>query len=218
MRFISLGALIVAMSVSAGGASLNLVSGLPDIKADRVDIRYSGGTFTAITPTPGLFNVDVPGGSGQDFTIFNGVLTITAPVNSSGALGAGGTISITGAATLDPSNNPVLAATPPSLTGNLTAFGFVPVANSQLFEFTFDVTGGNLGPFLNFGSKGGVILNFGSPGFPGGFQGTFDNTGVSGTADVFATPVPTPATALGGVIVFGALAANRLLRRGTRLM
>src|SRR5262249_41543493 len=125
----------------ARAAPLNLVLNhpsppYPDIMAMDFNLAYNAGTthFTAIGTSAFLDNVLFANGPGT--------FDIDAFIDNSGVLGSG-TVSITDGAAVS------------LLTGNLTAFGFVPLSGGTL-EFLFGVTGGSLAPL--FGNEGGIIL------------------------------------------------------------
>ena len=115
-------------------------------------------------------------------------------------------VAITG--TLDIGGN-VAGSGPSLLTGNLTAFGFIPGGGDPL-EFEFSATDGHLmNAFGGLSAPIGVILS--ATGFPGHFGSSFDNqiqnlraTG-AGVADAAALPEPGSAglllTGLLGLVV-----------------
>jgi hypothetical protein len=98
------------------------------------------------------------------------------------------------------------------LTGKITNFGWTDTINMytsyyQIFDFTFDVTGGSLADI--FGSHGGAIAlsgqsGFGSEGWEVNFSGEFVKV------DNFPVPIPAAAWLLGsGLVGLAVLKRNR---------
>jgi len=209
MRLWALGLLGCLVGLSASAGTLDLKSSLPDIHVTSVTTTYSGGTLTATNSNApgGMFGVETNGAVGADFTIAGATFLLTSKIDSSGNLAAGTqSVSITGGTLLNSSMTPVLAS--PSITGTITDFGFAP-GSTRLFEFLFTIDASNAGGFIPLGTKAGIILDYGSN--AGGFGANFASTAGAGSVDVFATP--TPATALGGVVLLGGVAVRRGFRR-----
>lgn len=137
--------------------------------------------FTANGYAVSFYNGTLPA-----FDIIDGTFQLNAFIDDSGSLSLGsGNLSISGIVDTTPEQSFLL-------TGTLTAFGFYEL-NSALFEFLFNVTGGNMADLYGgVGGVGGVILH--STGFSGNFGSDFSNSG-AGFSDTGTTaPVPEPAT------------------------
>ena len=186
LRSISLAlSLAVLLLASASqSAPLNLVlEPTPDIVSGTIDIQYTAASdvFSATGFAFDLdgLNLDAPGS-----------FSLSAIIDEFGVLSSG-TLSILG------TQAPLLNSGT-LLTGSLTNFGFAGDATGMLFEFEFDVTGGDLAPAYS-GAPGGVIMSSTLNSFSG-FGSDFDNLifdilgtggGISDTA-----PIPEPGTAL----------------------
>jgi hypothetical protein len=207
-----LGFIVAALlggSGTASAAPLNLTQNPPDITSSFISVSYSGGVFTA-NGFPTTFDID--GVSPLDYSIdqvgpgtpanFNIALTI----NPATGAAIGGTLNITGK--IDP-----LATSGTLLTGTIANFGFLDPPGGDLFEFEFDLTGGDLLSYFP-GARAGVILDAAGTGFNGTFEGEFSNQG-SGQADTFAETVPEPSTLglLGLGFVAFLVGRRRILRR-----
>jgi len=123
-------------------------------------------------------------------TGFDSQVEIIATVDSSGALGAGGTIEILGDVVDKGWFGTLLA-------GTLTDFGYYYDPGNPTggyFEFLFDITEGEAQS--KFGAYGGMILYMGprNSGYDGTFDLDFDNIGTEpwgdGASDTFVIPEP----------------------------
>ena len=195
----------------------NLTRVPPDITANFVSISYDATTrWLDVNGAP--VAVDFNGVAPPDFDIIDGTTllatqTIHVKVDAAGHVVA------------DPANSLVITGLidRPSetfttlLTGVPTLIGFETTAGGKLFQFEFDVTGGELAP--QYGPKGGVILGavaYGAHPFAGNFGSNFNNNG-TGNADTFlvpdTVPTPEPATLLLLAVGAGVPFARRLRRR-----
>jgi hypothetical protein len=196
---------LLAMGGGAQAAPLGLMRGLPDIEAPHATVSYDAVThvFSVVDGSQADFPVEMDGLPGADYYIANGQFTLTASVSSSGILSPGGTLSISGMDLYAADNSTLVSAGPQTLTGALTTLGF---GQGNIFEFTFDVTGGTLAnPNISFGPRGNVTVNAVASGFGGDFNTSFRSTG---TADVSAV-VPVPAAAWSSLALMGFLAVRR---------
>lgn len=183
------------LAAPAVSAPLNLTQQFPDILVWDLDIAYDAGTgsFTANQTPSAWFEYSPDGISSSgagDWTY-----ALTASLDSNGGL-TSGSLEIQ-----DGSSSTQLA-------GNLTAFGHFDdtQGDNDLFEFLFDVTGGDLAG--DFGALGGIIIRTGSSSFAGDFSTDF--TAVSSSSDTFAAVVPVPAAVwLFGSGLLGLAAAAR---------
>lgn len=181
----------------ASAAPLNLAQQFPDIQVWDLDIAYddTSGNFTANQTTFAWFDYSLDGSSftgAGDWTY-----SLTASLDGSGSLNTGSLLIQDGASSTQ-------------LSGDLTAFGYLDdtVGNHDVFEFTFDVTGGALAG--DYGSLGGIIIVTNSSSFSGDFGTAFAAT--SQSADTFAA-VPLPAAVwLFGSGLLGLVAAARKRR------
>ena len=117
-------------------------------------------------------------------------------VTSTGSLGITGTI-------------PGLASSGTLLTGQLKQFGFQS-GGGDVFEFMFDVTGGDLAPYYD--GETSVILDAWNSGFDGSFANSFTASPYLSIADnSSAVPEPSTAISLLSALSFGvaALACRR---------
>jgi hypothetical protein len=154
------------------------------------------------------------GNPGNDNPVFNswdpvsqigtpGSFNLSVYVTTSGAL-LSGTVSITAAAGVWDAatwTNQILPAGT-LLEGNLTAFGFlgaIPDTNWGAFDFTFNVTGGELADV--YGPNAGTLLDTQDFVFDGSFTSNFITHG-DGVADT-VMPVPEPGSQL--LMVFSVL-------------
>lgn len=174
------------VSSMAEAAPLGLTQGEPDIVSAGISISYDAGSdlFTAFGQALELRDngISTPF---PEITTFD--LSVT--VDSFGNLSGPSTITIQ-----------ALDGAPTWITGTINTFGYDPTGD--LFEFTFDATGGDLQSDFNLG--GNIILSagmetigsdFGTNMFTANFG--FDATG---EANTFATnKVPAP----GGLALLG---------------
>jgi len=200
-------ALVLACGGVASAAPLNLDNSdfVADIDSFFVAVSYDAGAdqFTGSGSAASLTLKVAPVGV---YSITGGTFAISAPVDGTGALLGGGTVTIGGTI-------PALSANSGTLVvGDLTAFGFLdPPNGGEIFEFTFSPTSGDLVTQGYFPSDStcGVILDAVDSGFAGSFAGRFSNSGF-GNADTYY--VPEPAT-VGLLLVGGVAAVCRRRRR-----
>jgi hypothetical protein len=192
---IALTLVIFGCAAQGNAALLSLSSGRPDIFSSFVVVDYD-----LVDATTGRFkaeghvmSLDYPGGANPDYpsSSISGTFKIDILVNrSTGAFVPGGTLTIFGSIPTKGFNNTTL------LSGNVTGFGFAPVAGSQRYEFRFGNLDGALKNDFNKIGSVGVILTSGTINFQGNFNTSFENQllmpgyGV-GSADVYAE-VPEP--------------------------
>ena len=196
LGYIPTTAVIICLAATAAQAALlNLTKTTPDITAASVNVNYVAAT-SMFTATGFSSAYDLDGISPPDFSISAGgvpsqqfLISMTVN-NATGAL-VSGTVAVNGTI-------PALGANSGSLlTGTLTNFGFMNPPGGTLFEFLFNVTGGDLLPAFGPLHTGGIILNAtqngGTP-FTGVFTSNFFNTASTapalGTADAFFVPEP----------------------------
>jgi hypothetical protein len=195
----------------ARGSSLNLVLENPDISALSLTASYdasSGSTGTlTVTGWPTSFNIT--GTDTPDYPyIDNGQYDLTAQITKtgqpiSGTLDIGGTI-------------PGLASSGTLLTGQLSQFGFESPPGGDIFEFLFNITGGDLASYYH--GQAGIILTANGSGFDGSFTTNFATAASQAIADNFApgaVPEPTTAILLLSILAVGLPALVRHRSYGT---
>jgi hypothetical protein len=197
--------LVAGLTGSANAALIGLdLLEAPDVFSGFTDVQYTALSDEFLVTGESL-SYD-PDGIGAPETIANGSFDITATVDDAG-LASAGSIIIGG-------DIPGLGVIGPDLlTGSLVDFGFEDPPGGAIFEFLFEVTGGDLAP--DYGGAGalfGVILDINSNVFDGTWLSDFETTGGAGVADT-APLVPAPS-----VLALAALAplAVRRRRRTTR--
>jgi hypothetical protein len=210
LRLLVFLAAISLLPSAAFATPLNLTLLLPDVVSGTIDVVYDAGTDT-FSASGFAFELDDDGVLPNIQLDAPGDFDIIAAIDEFGALSAG-TLSITGTIASEGYNSGTL------LTGSLSDFGWAGDASGMIFEFEFDVTGGDLAPVYG-GLPGGVILGTTlstPPGFSG-FGSSFNNrifdfegTGAGG-ADT--APIPEPSTAL---LLGAGLGALALYRRRNR--
>ena len=189
-------------SAEAALIPLNLAP-TPDIFTRFTSLTYDAGS-DLMTVTGASLTLDDGGGA---VNITGGTLDIQADIGLGGVIGiGGGTITITG--TVGLFGPGVL------LQGVLLDFGFLDAPGGELFEFLFEVTGGDLAIGSLYGVPGpgsqfGVILDAVDSNFDGTFDVDFANSG-AGFANVRA--VPGPATFVLLMLGAGALGARKRRR------
>jgi hypothetical protein len=142
----------------------------PDIMSGFIDVTFDASSDT-LEATGFALTLDGAPISNGTFLLIVDLAAISGTLDIGGNVGGSG---------------------PSLLTGDLTAFGFIPGGGDPL-EFTFSATGGDLlSLFGGLSAPIGVILS--GTGFPGDFAADFDNriglaqgTG-SGVADAAAVP------------------------------
>ena len=196
----------VAFLVSpALGGSLDLRLGDPVISAGFLTVGYNATTqvFSA-TGWPMAFDLN-----GTASSVDGGQYSLSATVSPNGQA-TGGSLDITGTI-------PGLATSGTLLTGELSQFGFQP-RGGNIFEFVFNVTGGDLVPY--YGGQTNVVLDANNSGFNGSFTSSFNASPFLSVADngsaVTAVPEPSIATLMLGALGMGApLLLCRLWRRNS---
>jgi hypothetical protein len=198
---------------------LNLVlPDFPDIFSSNIDLTYDS-TTDVLSARGFSLQIEVDAGVQRD--ILNGTFTIDVTTTSdSAATGiAGDDLFISGDIDLD--GDSVIDVSGTLLTGEVSLFGAtVP----GLFEFVFDVTGGELAELFFTQGQAGVILGAQSNStFTGSFDVDFGNL-VGGQAGTGAgnsdtAPVPEPGTLLLiGAGIAGLVGFGRRERRTAKLL
>lgn len=196
-------ALVYGADLRAAPLGLTLL-GDPDFTANFIDLSYvannAPNNFSATGYNVALDDDGV--GPLLDPFVYNyGDFSLTASITTAGLM-TGGTLVVSG----NYSNTIGLSGV--LLTGNLTAFGFTDGPTSELFEFTYTVTGGLMATAQYFGlpgSPGGVIYDTGENVFNGLFTSDFGTSGFGSGGNADVAPIPEPATLslffLGGAIL-----------------
>lgn len=199
LRFVLLvGLMALVVPASSGAAPLGLVLQTPDVLLSTIDITYDS-VFDAFDATGFALSID---GLNLDAP---GTFSLSAVIDDLGVLSSG-VLSIQG--TQGGLNSGIL------LTGTLNNFGFFGDALGMVFEFTFDVTGGDLLSAYS-GRSGGIIMSSALNSFSG-FGSNFDNLiiGIPGTGGGIADIAPVPEPGTGLLIMTGlALLASRRPRQ-----
>jgi len=186
----------------AQAALLNLTTQPPDIMSSFVNVIYSASTRRfeasgyALTFDPYGLPESVRVISGGIFSI--DLYLTSAGIPTSGALSIGGTVAALG------------ATTGTLLAGSILQFGFQDPPGDEIFEFLFNVTGGDLARYC--GGQAVVILDAVDSGFRGTFGADFANTGL-GDSDTSSSPVPEPSSGMVMLSLLGCGLATRGLRR-----
>lgn len=212
MRLTLLAMLCSFMIVGAAQATpLYLTAGpQPDIFVGFATVQGgSGGSGGYLTVSAWTASLDFDGLPPPDYSVgnpspgqlYSGLLSISATTSGTGSLSIEGQV-------------PDLGATSGTLLlGSLAQFGYMdPPSGGEIFEFVFNVTGGDLASF--FSPQIGVILDANSSHFTGSFLPGFANDD-DGVLDVFRLPqpgvIPEPLTAAG--VLFGLISGAGYLRR-----
>ena len=191
---------------SAWGSSLNLVPQNPDVAALSLTADYqpSTGSIGTLTVTGWPTGITMPGTNVTD-PIDNGTYNLTAEINKANGQPVSGTLDIGGTVAGSASSGTLL-------TGQLSQFGFQN-SGGDIFEFIFNVTGGDLAK--DFNSQSGVILTATGSGFDGSFTTGFATQVSESVSDTFpVVPEPTSSTLLFCALVVGlpAFVCNRKRR------
>jgi len=180
-----------AASPSRGG-NLNLTAQAPDLAAGFISTNYDATTgILSADGWPISFNVD--DGSTQD-SIVGGQYQLSAQITPTGQP-VSGSLNITGTVSI-----PGLVPSGTLLTGTLSQFGF-PDAGGDVFEFVYDVTGGDLAPYYH--GETGVILDARNSGFMGSFANNFSASAFVDAADNTMVPESSTILLLLGAMAFG---------------
>lgn len=179
---------VIGLAIGFAGTAQGALIGLdlletPDVFSGFTDVEYTAlSDQFSVTGESLSYDDD---GIGAPETIVNGAYDIIATVDDAGAA-SGGSITIDG-------DIPGLGVPGPSLlTGTLVDFGFEDPPGGMIFEFLFEVTGGDLAP--DYGGAGalfGVILDINSNVFDGTWLTDFATSGGAGVSDA-APLVPGP--------------------------
>lgn len=220
MRAICALLIISATAATSFAAPLNLTKIFPDIFSATATIKYTASNSTlTVTGNPQSF--DLVSGAPIDHPAIGTpkALSLTMTIDQGTGLPTGGSVSITGNIPALGANSGVLLTGTIGTTANY--FGY-PAANNDIFEFRFDITGGDLANYYGnpgTGRQAGMIVdgNFtggiGAVAFDGDFNSDFRNasgTSLNGVADTF---VPEPASfAVVSISVLTLLAGSRARR------
>ena len=180
----------------AAGSTLNLSPQDPDLGALSLTASYepsSGSTGTlSVTGWPteftlsGTDSLDIGGNSSYNLTALINKLTGN---EVSGSLAIDGTIPSLG------------ASSGTLLTGTLSQFGYQS-SGGDIFEFVFNLTGGDLAHYYTT-SQIGIILTATGSGFTGSFLTPFGTDASQAVSDNYGyTAVPEPSA---GVLLLGVL-------------
>ncbi len=197
----------------AKGSTLDLSRQDPDLSAQFLTVDYvaSAGTTGTLTATGWPTSFTITGTNTPDYCeIDNGQYSLTAQITKTGQP-ISGTLDITG--TIPGMSTPSGTL----LTGQLSQFGFEPPPGGDIFEFMFNVTGGDLASYYN--GQAGIILTATGSGFDGNFMTSFSTQVSQAVSDNFGVvPEPNTAILLVNVLAFGlpALVYHRL--RAKRLV
>lgn len=179
-------AIVIGSSVQAAPLDL-ILEPIPDITSGILAVGYSAGTDTLSVSGFALSLLD--GAPPVSENILSGSFSINLTVDVNGDITPGvGSLVI---------NGNVAGGGPGLLTGSIAQFGFLS-GGGEIFEFLFDVTGGDLAG--SFGTQVGVIVDAQDTGFDGSFAGSFSNFGF-GVSDTGV--IPEPATL--GMVISGVL-------------
>lgn len=169
---------LLLVSIAAQAAPLNLDLQLPAINTSYMTTSYNADTdlFSMSYGFPTTITFD---GSTEN-VVDGGGMSFSASISDGGIFNSG-SFSITGTSGLYNSGT--------LLTGNLTELGYAN-NDSQVLEFLFDATGGDLLSFYDdsFGI-GGIILSV-SGYNDDNFNTSFSNTPYNGFATIAPVPVP----------------------------
>jgi len=181
-------------SATKTGLSCGYNAGILSLQSEASNIQFvDNGAFTDIFDSTG--------------TVLGGLLSISAPVDSSGNLGAGGTLTVTGfyLDSLGVVQGPTL------LTADITDFGILDSGSTDAAEFAITVTGGAAPADVNWvaSNSGNVLLSLVNSGYAG--SATTTGFGTDWTCDASAAIVALAQEM--GVIPFDCFAVNRVLIR-----
>lgn len=169
---------------------------MPDITSGFLSTQYDASS-DLLTVSGFALTLEADGVAPPDEDIISGIFDLSVTVDSTGAITPGvGTLNISGQ---------VSSGGPSLLTGEVAAFGFLD-GGGEIFEFLFDVTGGDLAG--SFGPLVGVIVDANDSGFAGAFESSFSNSGF-GVSDTGM--IPEPATV--GLLIVGVFATSYRRRR-----
>ena len=191
---------------AAFAAPLNLtLLQKPDIFSGFINVTYNATTKDFIASGFALQLRYDNAGNTVTSNIVNGTFNLTAKIDNAGNA-VSGSLTISGN---------VLGFNSPLLTGNITAFGFVPTAGGQPFEFLLTSTGGALATPTLFGNPGsafGVILSQSSSTFAGNFMTNFSDAGANAVSDTALIPEPSTVS----LVLLAVFTCAGILRRDPR--
>jgi hypothetical protein len=191
-------ALAVGQPRIADATPLNLfLPETPDIFSGQIDVTYDAATDSFLADG---FSLQLGVAPGTNVDILNGTFTINITTDGTTASGVGGDdLSIMGDIDLD--GDSVIDLSGVLLTGEISQFGST-TSGPGVFEFVFDVTGGDLAATPLFAQpQVGVILGAnGNSTFTGSFDVDFSNLSGgqagTGTGNSDTAPIPEPGTVL----------------------
>ncbi len=189
---------------TAIGGTLGLQPTPPDLYSGFLTTQYvtsSGSTGTlSVTGFPLTLTLAA---SASPLQVSNGSYDLTAQINQNTGQATSGSLEIGG--TISP-----IASSGTLLTGTLSEFASSASSGGGIFEFLFNVTGGDLAPY--YPTQVGVELTATGSTFTGSFLTSFALTANQGVADNFNfVNVPEPGTGVLCLVVLAGfvLALNR---------
>jgi hypothetical protein len=184
------------------GGTLNLAAHPPDLSAGFLTTSYDA-TTGILTADGWPISFNLSSSLTPDYpTILGGQYKLSAHIGPDGSM-IGGSLDVTGTI-------PNLANSGTLLTGQLAQFGFQS-EGGDIFEFIFNVTGGDLAPYYNGSTN--VILGATCSGFNGSFANNFAAMPYLSIADNTIVPEPSTTILLLSALALGLTALTSLRLR-----